>query len=76
MTSMTNEEAFAELYYAKKAIYDVLGITVQCWRVSLTLTFRKFELAENFLTCFLLTFVFFSLHMEMSMIEFDGLLKS
>jgi len=32
MTAMTNEEAFAELYYSKKAIHDVLGITVQCWR--------------------------------------------
>ncbi|BGP18595.1 hypothetical protein JCM10213_004228 [Rhodosporidiobolus nylandii] len=32
MTSLTNEEAFAELYYSKKAIKDVLGITVQCWR--------------------------------------------
>lgn len=42
MTSMTNEEAFAELYYAKKAIYDVLGITVQCWRV------RKKRLFEDF----------------------------
>lgn len=32
MTSLTNEEAFAELYYTKKAIKDVLGITVRCWR--------------------------------------------
>ena len=32
MTSMTNEEAFAELYFTKKAIHDVLGITVNCWR--------------------------------------------
>jgi peptidoglycan/xylan/chitin deacetylase (PgdA/CDA1 family) len=32
MTSMTNEEAFAELYYSKKAIHDVIGITVSCWR--------------------------------------------
>jgi len=32
MTSMTNEEAFAELYYSKKMIHDVLGITVTCWR--------------------------------------------
>jgi hypothetical protein len=32
MTSLSNEEAFAELYYAKKAIKDVLGVTVQCWR--------------------------------------------
>ncbi|KAL8278453.1 hypothetical protein RQP46_009143 [Phenoliferia psychrophenolica] len=28
MTSMTNEQAFAELYYSKKAIKDVLGITM------------------------------------------------
>ncbi|KAL8277230.1 hypothetical protein RQP46_010403 [Phenoliferia psychrophenolica] len=28
MTAMTNEQAFAELYYSKKAIKDVLGITV------------------------------------------------
>ncbi|GAA6063372.1 hypothetical protein JCM10212_000311 [Sporobolomyces blumeae] len=32
MTSMTNEQAFAELYFSKKAIKDVLGITVRCWR--------------------------------------------
>ncbi|GAA5935124.1 uncharacterized protein JCM15063_003155 [Sporobolomyces koalae] len=32
MTSMTNEQAFAELYYSKKAIKDILGITVRCWR--------------------------------------------
>ncbi|BGP57118.1 hypothetical protein JCM8202_000560 [Rhodotorula sphaerocarpa] len=32
MTSLTNEQAFAELYYSKKAIKDVLGVTVQCWR--------------------------------------------
>ncbi|GAA5868575.1 hypothetical protein JCM1840_005494 [Sporobolomyces johnsonii] len=32
MTALTNEEAFAELYFSKKAIKDVLGITVQCWR--------------------------------------------
>jgi peptidoglycan/xylan/chitin deacetylase (PgdA/CDA1 family) len=32
MVSLTNEQAFAELYYSKKAIHDVLGITVQCWR--------------------------------------------
>lgn len=32
MTSMTNEEAFAELYYGKKAIKEVLGITPTCWR--------------------------------------------
>ncbi|GAA5909346.1 uncharacterized protein JCM6883_005847 [Sporobolomyces salmoneus] len=32
MTAMTNEQAFAELYFSKKAIKDVLGITVRCWR--------------------------------------------
>ncbi|KAI5477439.1 chitin deacetylase, carbohydrate esterase family 4 protein [Pseudohyphozyma bogoriensis] len=32
MTSMTNEQAFAELYFSKKAIKDVLGISVRCWR--------------------------------------------
>ncbi|GJN91388.1 hypothetical protein Rhopal_004409-T1 [Rhodotorula paludigena] len=32
MTSMTNEEAFAELYFSKKAIFDILGVTVRCWR--------------------------------------------
>lgn len=32
MTSLTNEQAFAELYYSKKAIKDVIGVTVQCWR--------------------------------------------
>ncbi|KDE04459.1 hypothetical protein MVLG_05107 [Microbotryum lychnidis-dioicae p1A1 Lamole] len=33
MTSMTNEQAFAELYFSKKAIKDVLGITVRCVRM-------------------------------------------
>lgn len=32
MTALTNEQAFAELYFSKKAIKDVLGMTVQCWR--------------------------------------------
>jgi len=32
MTALTNEQAFAELYYSKKAIKEVLGVTVQCWR--------------------------------------------
>ncbi|GAA5989724.1 hypothetical protein JCM11641_002183 [Rhodosporidiobolus odoratus] len=32
MTSMSNEQAFAELLYSKKAIYDILGVTVRCWR--------------------------------------------
>ncbi|WRT69346.1 uncharacterized protein IL334_006330 [Kwoniella shivajii] len=32
MTSFTNEEAFAELYYTRKAIKEVLGVTPTCWR--------------------------------------------
>jgi peptidoglycan/xylan/chitin deacetylase (PgdA/CDA1 family) len=32
MTSLTNEQAFAELYFSKKLIHDVLGVTVTCWR--------------------------------------------
>ncbi|GAA5835058.1 hypothetical protein JCM11251_000150 [Rhodosporidiobolus azoricus] len=32
MTSLTNEQAFAELYFSKKAIKDILGVTVRCWR--------------------------------------------
>ncbi|SGY41435.1 BQ5605_C003g02512 [Microbotryum silenes-dioicae] len=32
MTSLSNEQAFAEIYYSKKIIKDVLGITVQCFR--------------------------------------------
>ncbi|MBW0507145.1 hypothetical protein O181_046860 [Austropuccinia psidii MF-1] len=32
MTSLNNEQAFAELYFTKKIIKTVLGITVQCWR--------------------------------------------
>lgn len=31
MTAFTNEEAFAELYYARKAIKEVLGVTPLCW---------------------------------------------
>ncbi|GAA6003980.1 hypothetical protein JCM10207_006496 [Rhodosporidiobolus poonsookiae] len=31
-TSLNNEQASAELYYSKKAIKDVLGVTMQCWR--------------------------------------------
>ncbi len=34
MTSFDNEQAFAELYYSRKAIKDVLGVTPQCWSVS------------------------------------------
>ncbi|CAG8668249.1 9850_t:CDS:2, partial [Racocetra persica] len=32
MTTLTNEEALAELYYARKAIKRVIGITPRCWR--------------------------------------------
>ena len=32
MTALTNQEVFAELYYSSKAIKDVMGITVDCWR--------------------------------------------
>ncbi|WVF68803.1 hypothetical protein IAT40_003575 [Kwoniella sp. CBS 6097] len=32
MTGMTNEEAFAELYYTQKAIKTVTGLTPTCWR--------------------------------------------
>ncbi|SCV66903.1 BQ2448_5549 [Microbotryum intermedium] len=32
MTSLSNEQAFAEIYYSKKIIKDVLGITVLCFR--------------------------------------------
>ncbi|WWC93205.1 hypothetical protein V866_000038 [Kwoniella sp. B9012] len=32
MTSFSNEQAFAELYYTRKAIKAVLGVTPTCWR--------------------------------------------
>lgn len=32
MTSLTTDEAFAELWYTVKAIKYVMGITVTCWR--------------------------------------------
>ncbi|WVR08361.1 hypothetical protein IAU60_005416 [Kwoniella sp. DSM 27419] len=32
MTSMTNEQAFAELYYTRQAIKLVVGVTPTCWR--------------------------------------------
>ncbi|OCF40186.1 hypothetical protein I317_06011 [Kwoniella heveanensis CBS 569] len=32
MTGMSNEEAFAELYYTQKAIKTVTGLTPTCWR--------------------------------------------
>ncbi|ORY89646.1 hypothetical protein BCR35DRAFT_300045 [Leucosporidium creatinivorum] len=32
MTAMTNEQAFAELYYSKKVIKEITGVTVRCWR--------------------------------------------
>jgi hypothetical protein len=33
MTALSNEEAFAELWYSRKAIKDLLGVTTQCWWV-------------------------------------------
>lgn len=32
MTALTDDQAFAELYYTIKIIKDVMGITVTCWR--------------------------------------------
>ncbi|RSH89581.1 hypothetical protein EHS25_002132 [Saitozyma podzolica] len=32
MTALSNEQAFAELYYTRKAVHDLLGVTPQCWR--------------------------------------------
>ncbi|GHT84456.1 hypothetical protein FACS1894129_1120 [Actinomycetota bacterium] len=32
MTTLTNEQVFAELYYTARIIKDVLGITTRCWR--------------------------------------------
>lgn len=32
MTSFSNEVAFAELYYTRKLIKDILGVTPKCWR--------------------------------------------
>jgi hypothetical protein len=32
MCSLTNEQVFAELYYTKKIIHEVLGVTIQTWR--------------------------------------------
>ncbi|PWN29100.1 glycoside hydrolase/deacetylase [Jaminaea rosea] len=32
MTALTDDQVFAELYYSSKAIKDVMGITVDCWR--------------------------------------------
>lgn len=32
MTSFSNEIAFAELYYTRKLIKDILGVTPKCWR--------------------------------------------
>lgn len=31
MTSFTNEQAFAELYYTRRIIKDLLGVTPLCW---------------------------------------------
>ncbi|KAH8923140.1 carbohydrate esterase family 4 protein [Atractiella rhizophila] len=32
MTGLTNEQAFAELYYTQKIIKEVIGVTPKCWR--------------------------------------------
>lgn len=32
MTTVTNEQAFAELYYTRKLIKALLGVTPKCWR--------------------------------------------
>ena len=32
MTSFSNDVAFAELYYTRQAIKDILGVTPKCWR--------------------------------------------
>eukprot|EP00918_Siedleckia_nematoides_P047183 GHVU01103357.1.p1 GENE.GHVU01103357.1~~GHVU01103357.1.p1 ORF type:complete len:444 (+),score=9.57 GHVU01103357.1:66-1397(+) len=32
MTSLTNEQVFAELYFSQSIIKEVLGVTVKCWR--------------------------------------------
>ena len=32
MTSLSNEQAFAELYYTRKVIKELLGVTPRCWR--------------------------------------------
>ena len=32
MTALSNEEVFAELYYTRKIIKDLLNVTATCWR--------------------------------------------
>lgn len=32
MTTLTNEQVFAELYYTMRIIKDVTGVTTRCWR--------------------------------------------
>lgn len=32
MTSFSNQQAFAELYYTQRAIKDIVGVTPKCWR--------------------------------------------
>jgi len=32
MTTLSNEQVFAELYYTLRIVKDVLGITTRCWR--------------------------------------------
>lgn len=32
MTSFSDDQVFAELYYTRKAIKDIIGVTPKCWR--------------------------------------------
>jgi peptidoglycan/xylan/chitin deacetylase (PgdA/CDA1 family) len=32
MTSFSSEDAFAELYYTREVIKEILGVTPTCWR--------------------------------------------
>ncbi|WFD01200.1 hypothetical protein MYAM1_003962 [Malassezia yamatoensis] len=32
MTTLTNEQVFAELYYSAKAVKKIIGVTTSCWR--------------------------------------------
>ena len=31
MTAFSNQQAFAELYYTRSIIKDLLGVTPKCW---------------------------------------------
>lgn len=41
MTALSNEQAFAELYFSKKAIKDVIGVTPQASPPSFLNTTRR-----------------------------------